>query len=59
MTLTEALHVLTEIHTRDDDVTGFVVMVGAGPQDFEQDRYLEAWRVVRQHIHKQTEPTRI
>jgi hypothetical protein len=60
MTLDEALRVLAGRHTRDDDHTGF--MVEAGPvrafSGWELQDYVEAWRVVREHLHMQTERPR-
>lgn len=60
MKLDQALHILVSVHTRDDDVTGFVVKVGAQPDPFEWSRsqYLEAWEVVRRHLRMQTEPAK-
>lgn len=60
MTLFEALHVLAETHTRDDDVTGFVIMVGASPASpmspHPVERYNEAWNIVREQLHMKTFP---
>lgn len=52
MTLDDALRILAGIHTRDDDVTGFCVLIGAVPSpfDFGADKYSEAWQVVREHL---------
>ncbi len=60
MTLFEALRVLAETHTRDDDFTGFAIMIGASPSHPEGphpvERYNEAWNVVREQLHMQTFP---
>lgn len=60
MTLFEALRVLAETHTRDDDVTGFVVMVGVSPASpmspHPVEAYNEAWNVVREQLHMATFP---
>jgi hypothetical protein len=59
MTLDKALHILAEVHTRDDDLTGFVVEWAPSPSfmwQFSKAEYFEAWRTVRAHIHYQTEP---
>lgn len=56
MPLNKALHILTEAHTRDNEMTGFTVETL--PQVFEWGHadYIEAWRAVRYNIGKQTEP---
>jgi hypothetical protein len=59
MTLEKALHILARTHTRDDDLTGFVVEWAPSPSVFwehSQADYFEAWKTVRAHIHFQTEP---
>ena len=60
MTLDQALHVLAEIHTRDDDLTGFVLMVGAEADGsntkWTKSDHLEAWRRVREVLHMQIKP---
>lgn len=60
MRLHEALRILADIHTKDDDQTGFVFLVGANAGDYRtswsQAEHLEAWSVVRKHLHMQTEP---
>jgi hypothetical protein len=50
-----ALHILTSIHTRDDDLTGFVTMSGAGPEytRWSHAEYIEAWKSVRHNIGMQ------
>lgn len=57
--LEKALHILATCHTRDDDLTGFVVeYVPSLEYGFEFTRadYIQAWKAVREHIHLQTEP---
>lgn len=60
MTLEKALYILATIHTREDDLTGFVVMSGVSPRSFihpfDEGEYLEAWRVVRDAVHLPTAP---
>jgi hypothetical protein len=59
MTLERALHILARTHTRDDDLTGFVVEWAPSPSilwEHSQAEYIEAWKTVRAHIHFQTEP---
>lgn len=60
MTLFDALRILAETHTRDDDLTGFVIMSGAGPFSpmcpHPPGRYNEAWDTVREQLHMQTFP---
>jgi hypothetical protein len=59
--LAEALHILANIHTRDDDQVGFVVLAGAQWRPLEsqwtQAQYIEAWEVVRRYTFMQTKPT--
>jgi len=54
MPLSRALHILATVHTRDDDVTGFVVEMGAAPRPYlspvSQHDYIRAWEAVRAHI---------
>jgi len=60
VTMNEALHILCEVHTASDDLTGYVVHMGARPgieHRASREQYLEAWKVVRDSIHLQTEPT--
>jgi len=52
--LDEALDVLISIHTRDDPKTGFIVELEI-PFKFNS-KYVEAWKIVRQHSHFRTEP---
>lgn len=60
MTLSEALHVIATIHTRDDDVMGFAVSSYVGGDflawPYSREQYIEAWKTVRLHLHMQTEP---
>lgn len=60
MTLFTALRILAETHTRDDAAVGFVIMAGASPMSYvsphSPERYNEAWKVVREQLHMQTEP---
>ncbi len=50
MTLQEALKVLCEVHTKDDDQLGYVILYGATPRlEHDHSRYMEAWNVVRWH----------
>jgi hypothetical protein len=61
MTLSRAIYILASVHTRDDDVTGFVIMAGVGWRDYEtpfsQQEYNEAWKVLREQSNLQTEPS--
>ena len=60
MGLNEAMHIVTETHTRDDWRIGFVVEIGAGPDSvtcrWSPSEYMEAWRVLREHLRLQTHP---
>lgn len=60
MPLDKALRILVEIHTRDDDLVGFHIVMGAKPDSYaspwSQREYAQAWHAVRAHIHLQTEP---
>ena len=56
-TLDDALRVLADMHTRDDNRVGFTVspsMLRFGP--WSQTQYLAAFGIIRQHLHMQTEP---
>lgn len=56
MTLFKALHILAESHTRDDDLTGYVVGYGFDRHGrFTQGEYIEAWGVVREQMNMQHE----
>ncbi len=60
MPLTKALTILATVHTRDDEQTGFHVIVGAHPDPhaspYSQGDYIRAWEAVRAHVHLQIEP---
>lgn len=60
MPLSKAVYVLADIHTRDDNVTGFVVLGGATPSmtgyKWTDSDYLRAWESLRAHSHMQIEP---
>lgn len=62
MTLDEALHIIASVHTKDDPDVGFVFLVGATCYDhfhpWSPEDHIEAWRVLRKHLHMQTEPQR-
>jgi hypothetical protein len=50
LSLSMALTILTEVHTRDDEQLGYTVEVGAYPQygsRWSEAQYIEAWGVVR------------
>ena len=61
MTLSRAINILASVHTRDDDVTGYVILAGAywRPHEtpFSQAEYNEAWKVLREQSNMQTEPS--
>lgn len=58
MSLERALHILTRVHLREDDLAGFVVQMGARP-DYgnlvSQEEYIEAWEAVWNRTHMRTE----
>ena len=60
MNLNQALRVLADIHTKDDHQVGFVFMVGATAHHnmtrWSVDDHIQAWRVVREHLHMQVDP---
>ena len=63
MPIEKALRVLAAFHTRDDDVTGFVVEMhpmhpAVNMTPFSQQDYIRAWEAVRAYVHMQTEPKR-
>ena len=60
MPLTQALHILATIHTRDDPQTGCVVEFSV-PQNvikwqYSLAEYIAAWAAVREHLHMPTKP---
>jgi hypothetical protein len=61
MTLSRAIYILASVHTRDDDVTGYVILAGAHWNSYEtpfsQLEYNEAWQVLREQSNMQTEPS--
>lgn len=67
MTLFRALQILAATHTRDDDVTGFVVEMGASPQNpaswgglsSDPNEYFRAWSEVRRQVNLSIEPWKI
>lgn len=54
-TLLDALKVLARAHTGDDDGVGFVVMPMADTLSIGQREYVEAWKIVREHLQLQTD----
>lgn len=51
MTLHEALVILTEAHTADDALTGYLVHVHPSPELWwTQAQYVEAWGVLRAEL---------
>lgn len=49
MTLQSALLTLCDVHTRDDEQIGFVIMAGATPPPYlREGQYVEAWEVIRE-----------
>ncbi len=50
MTLMAALSTLERAHTRDDELTGYVVEHRRTIEDWERPAYVEAWGVVRDYI---------
>lgn len=61
MTLYDALRVLAESHTRDDNQVGFVIVAGI-PSPYTSrhspEDYYTAWKVLREQLHMQTKPVR-
>ena len=50
MSLEEACAILAGIHTEADELTGFVVLPGAGPDGtVSAARYSLAWATIREH----------
>ena len=59
MTLDQAIDILIDVHTEDDPVTGFRILIGADPNTRffgPVADYTEAWRVVRKHNKFRIEP---
>ena len=57
MSLERALTILARIHTRDDDLAGFVIVMDADLEPWvSRSQYIELWEVVRRYVHLQTEP---
>jgi len=57
--LDQALRILAEVHTDQDDVTGFVVHMGATPEmraPWHHKHYAEAWKAVRAHLGLPVDP---
>lgn len=58
MTLDRALHILSRVHLREDDLAGFTVQMGAMPDwgnCVSNEEYIEAWEAVWNHTHMRTE----
>jgi hypothetical protein len=59
MPVDNALQILTSVHTRDDDATGFAVEMSVPNPDLmvvSPEDYTRAWKAVRAYIHLQIEP---
>lgn len=62
MPLSQAMHILCDVHTNDDPVAGFVIHVGADPyyrpsmHMRESGDYVEAWRTLRAAVGLPTKP---
>lgn len=57
MTLDDALNILADFHTRDDDVAGFRVhKMGIYGAHWSPSDYIEAWKTVRAYLHRSVEP---
>lgn len=58
MSLERALHILAEVHTDSDDITGYRVhtMPSPGLWAVSQEDYVRAWGALRRHIHLQVDP---
>lgn len=50
MTLQEALGVLARVHTRDDELAGYTVAIGAWPAPWDHDDYVVAWGILRDYV---------
>lgn len=55
-TLFDALLLLCEAHTSEDDHAGFAVHSVSKHEFVGQSEYIEAWKIVRQQLHRRTEP---
>ena len=63
MTLFDALRVLAQVHTQDDDepLLGFVLLGGAPTPETRgvgANEYYEAWETVRKQLHMQVRSPR-
>lgn len=59
MSLDRALCILARVHTDDDDLTGYVVNIGARPDIGNlvcDDDYIKAWGALRKHLRLPSEP---
>ncbi len=56
MPLAQALHILSEAHTRDDDLVGYTVEVGVRYGRWDHGDYIKAWASVRHAIGKAAFP---
>lgn len=56
MTLLDALRVVAEIHTRDDDELGFLIEGRAAPQPwhshYARENYTQAWEIIRREAYR-------
>jgi len=61
MTLSQAIFILASVHTRDDPITGFVILSGAAwrplETPFSLDEYNEAWKVMREQSGMSVDPS--
>ena len=57
MSLGRALYILASAHTDDDEQVGFRVHATAASEWFSVSDYIQAWKVVREHIGLPTEPS--
>lgn len=60
MTLDTAIHILCEMHTRDDERVGVLVYPTASYEfrRFSQSDVIKAWGVLREHDHRPTAPAK-
>lgn len=60
MTLSQAIYILATVHTREDPITGFVILSGAAwrplETPFSHVEYFEAWKVMREQSGMTVEP---